>query len=143
MPANIEGTEKYLQNLPKEKVYILDQMHKGLSQYSGIYQNFEKDIYNGLQNGFSQIKKYIKLVLLFSEEKQPQGLLHGFNFFCKKNNLKSEVIFSLENRKLQKMELYIILDDKNLLRIIKEIKQQQFVLANDIGIISYNETILK
>ena len=91
MPANIEGTEKYLQNLPKEKVYILDQMHKGLSQYSGIYQNFEKDIYNGLQNGFSQIKKYIKLVLLFSEEKQPQGLLHGFNFFCKKNNLKSEI----------------------------------------------------
>lgn len=143
MPANLEGTENVLQNLPKEKVYILDQMHKELSQYPGIYQNFEKDIYNGLQNGFFQIKKYSKLVLLYSEEKQPQGLLVGFNLFCKINKLKSEVIFSLENRIPKKGELYLILDDKNLIRIIKKIKQEQLILAKDIGIISYNETILK
>jgi len=143
MPANLEGTENTIQNLPKDKVYILDQMHKGLSQYPGIYQNFEKDIYNGLQNGFSQIKKYTKLVLLFSKEKQPQGLLAGFNLFCKKNNLNSEVISSLENKTPQKAELYLILDDKNLIRIIKKIKQEQLILAKDIGVISYNETMLK
>lgn len=143
MPANIEGTENTIQNLPKEKVYILDQMHNGLSQYSGIYQNFEKDIFNGLQNGFSKIKKYTKLVLLFPKEKQPQGLLNGFNLFCKKNNLKNEVISSLENRILKKSELYIILDDKNLIRVIKKIKQGKLILAKDIGVISYNETMLK
>tara|TARA_B110000503_G_scaffold111683_1_gene167281 strand:- start:3919 stop:4917 length:999 start_codon:yes stop_codon:yes gene_type:complete len=143
MPANLEGTENTIQNLPKDKVYILDQMHKGLSQYPGIYQNFEKDIYNGLQNGFSQIKKYTKLVLLFSKEKQPQGLLAGFNLFCKKNNLNSEIISSLENKTPQKAELYLILDDKNLIRIIKKIKQEQLILAKDIGVISYNETMLK
>ena len=143
MPANLEGTKNTIQNLPKEKVYILDQMHKELSQYPGIYQNFEKDIYNGLQNGFSQIKKYTKLVLLFSKEKQPQGLLNGFNFFCKKNNLNSEVISSLENRIPKKSELYLIFDDKNLIRIIKKIKQEKLILAKDIGVISYNETMLK
>ena len=143
MPANLKGTEKAIQNLPKEKVYILDQMHTELSQYPGIYQNFEKDIYNGLQNGFSQIKKYTKLVLLFSKEKQPQGLLNGFHLFCKKNNLNSEVISSLENRIPKKSELYLILDDKNLIRIIKKIKQEKLILAKDIGVISYNETMLK
>ena len=143
MPANLKGTEKAIQNLPKENVYILDQIHKGLSQYPGIYQNFEKDIYNGLQNGFSQIKKYTKLVLLFSKEKQPQGLLDGFKLFCENYKLKNEVISSLENRTPQKAELYLILDDKNLIRIIKKIKQEHLILAKDIGIISYNETMLK
>jgi DNA-binding transcriptional regulator YhcF (GntR family) len=143
MPANLVGTGEVLQNLPREKVYILDQMHKELSEYPGIFQNFEKDLYHGLQKGLSQIKKYTKLILLFSKEKQPQGLLAGFNLFCKDNNLKSAVIDSLEDRTLQKGALYILLDDKDLIRVVKKIKQEQLILAQDIGIISYNETMLK
>lgn len=143
MPANLKGTEESIRNLPKAKVYILDQMHRELSHYPGIYQNFKKDIYDGLDNGFSQVKKYKNLILLFSKEKQPQGLLEGFKLFCKNKCLKSEVISSLENRIPQKGELYLILDDKNLIRIIKKIKEEQLILAQEIGIISYNETMLK
>lgn len=143
MPANLEGTGKILQNLPKDKVYILDQMHEELAQYPGIFQNFEKDMYNGLQKGLSQIKRYTKLILLFSEEKQPQGLLAGFNLFCKNNNLKNVVIDSLENKTLQKGALYLLLDDKDLIRVIRKMKQEQLILTQDIGIISYNETMLK
>ena len=61
MPANLVGTEKIIQNLPKDKVYILDQVHKGLEEYPAIYQNFEKDIFNGLSTGLMSIKKYKKI----------------------------------------------------------------------------------
>jgi DNA-binding LacI/PurR family transcriptional regulator len=42
-----------------------------------------------------------------------------------------------------KGELYITPDDKNLLKIIKKLRSQNFTLARDIGVISYNDTLLK
>ena len=143
MPANLQNTHLILDKLPKDKVYILDQTHPELSIYSGIYQNFEKDIYNNLDKAFPLIKKYKKLILLFSDDRQPQGLLKGFELFCSSNIIESEIISSLKDRCLNKGEIYIVPDDKNLLRIIKKIKETQLILSNDIGIISYNDTLLK
>ena len=143
MPANLKNTHLILKNLPKEKVYILDQTHPELSEYSGIYQNFEKDINSNLNKILSVIKNYTKLILLFSEDRQPKGILKGFNEFCRTNALDNDIINSLEDRIFKKGEVYVIPDDKNLLRIIKKLKEEEFILSKDIGIISYNDTLLK
>lgn len=143
MPANLKGTENSISRLPNEKVYILDQMHLELMDYPSIHQNFKKDIYQGLQAGLKQIKKYQKAILLYQEERQPQGILDGFKLFCLHYNIENEVIDTLNNRDLSKGELYILLDDKNLIRIIKRIKEERLILAKDFGIISYNDTLLK
>ena len=105
MPANLKGTEQVIENLPTDKVYILDQTHRELMQYAGIYQNFEKDIYENLTKGIERIKKYKKLVLLFDQEKQPKGILKGFKLFCKTHKLDSEIVHSFENRIIQKGEI--------------------------------------
>lgn len=143
MPANLKGTENVINRLPKGKVYILDQMHTTLMDYPSIYQNFKKDIYQGLESGLAKIKNYQKAILLYKVERQPKGILEGFNLFCSQHSLESEVINTLSDRKLSKGELYILLEDKNLIRIIKRIKEGHLTLAKDIGIISYNDTLLK
>lgn len=143
MPANLIGTEKVIENLPKEKVYILDQIHIGLEEYAAIYQNFEKDVFKGLSSGVSSIVKYQKLVLLFSDEKQPEGILKGFKRFCKKYKIDHEVVASVKDRVPELGELYVVLDDQNLIRIIKKIKENKLVLTKDVGIISFNDTLLK
>ena len=143
MPANLKGTEKVISRLPNDKVYILDQMHLELMSYPSIHQNFKKDIYQGLQDGLKQIKNYKKVILLYNKERQPKGILDGFNLFCTHNNIQSEIIDTLKDRALSKGELYILLDDKNLIRIIKQIKEEQLTFVQDIGIISYNDTLLK
>ena len=143
MPANLEGTEHAIKRLPNDKVYILDQMHPELLEYPSVHQNFKKDIYQGLQEGLSLIINYKKIILLFSEKKQPKGLLEGFKLFCSSKNIPYEVIDSLENRVLTAGDIYIIPDDKSLIKVIKKIKERSFVLAKDIGIISYNDTLLK
>lgn len=143
MPANLEGTEAIIEKLSKNKVYILDQVNEELSGYASIYQNFKKNIYDGLKTGKKLIKKYNKVILLFSSEKQPKALYEGFQAFCDDYNFENEIILSLENRQLNKGELYVVLDDKNLIRIIKKIKDTQLILALDIGIICYNDTLLK
>ena len=143
MPANLRETDEVIEKLPADRVYILDQMHKELSYYPAIYQNFKKDIINALTNGLALLKKYKKFILLFQEEKQPSGMLTGFKEFCETYNFENEIIKSVENRIPVKEEVYLIPDDRNLIRIIKKAKEENLVLSKDIGIISYNDTLLK
>ena len=143
MPANLKNTEQIIERLPQEKVYILDQTSKELKNYPAVFQNFKKDIYQGLEAALHQISTYKKVVLLYTAAHQPQGILDGFKLFCVHHNISYDVIENLANRELMHGELYIILDDKNLIRIIKRLKEQDLSLAKDVGIISYNDSLLK
>ncbi|WP_298556713.1 GntR family transcriptional regulator [uncultured Algibacter sp.] len=143
MPANLKGTENVISRLPNDKVYVLDQMHSELIKYPSVHQNFKKDIYEGLQAGLERIKNYDKIILLFNEDRQPNDFMIGFNLFCSHYSIKNEIIDNLNNRKLSEGELYIVFDDKNLIRIIKKLKEERLTLAKDIGVISYNDTLLK
>ncbi len=143
MPANLKDIDSVIEKLPNDKVFILDQYHEELSKYPTIYQNFEKDMFNGLLDGVELLKKYKKLVLLFPEEKQPIGMYNGFTSFCKQNKFEHEVIATLNERDPNKGEVYLIPDDRNLILIIKKIKEKRLTLSHDIGIISYNDTLLK
>ena len=143
MPANLTETELVIDKLPEDKVFILDQTHEALKQYPSIHQNFEDDIYKSLNQSLDLLKKYQKIVLLFPDKKQPLGMLKGFQKFRKSTSFPQEVINSLENRTLKKGEVYLILDDRDLIVLIKKIKEQQLEIGKDIGVISYNETLLK
>ena len=143
MPANLKNTEHIIERLPQEKVYILDQTNKALKKYPSVFQNFKKDIYKGLEAALKQISVYKKVVLLYPAARQPQGILDGFELFCSHHGIQQEVIQSIRNRELCRGELYIILDDKNLIRVIKRIKEQNFLLVRDVGLISYNDSLLK
>ncbi|WP_194768532.1 GntR family transcriptional regulator [Tamlana sp. I1] len=143
MPANLKHTAQELKILPKEKVYILDQLPKDLSKYAAIYQDFENDIFDNLSKANQLITKYEQLILVFNKKKQPMGMQKGFIKYCKTNNIPFDVINSFDTETLKKGSLYIIPDDRNLLNIIKSSKKEKLKLAQDVGVISYNETLLK
>ncbi len=143
MPANLRDTDRILDKLPKDRVYILDQTHQELSKYPAIYQNFKSDIIKALNDGSKLLKKYEKLILLFQQEKQPLGMLQGFKEYCELHNFEYEVIDHIDKRVPSKKEVYLIPDDRNLIRIIKKAKELKLVLIEDLGIISYNDTLLK
>ncbi|WP_136481250.1 GntR family transcriptional regulator [Cognatitamlana onchidii] len=143
MPANINNASLAIKALPQDKVYILDQLHDDLKQYPAIYQNFEKAIYDNLSQVIQEIGKYQTLVLVFSEAKQPQGIKAGFLKFCQKNSLSFKVIDRVTDQALEKGRLYITLEDKSLLIILKSMKARSYTLSKDIGVISFNDTLLK
>ena len=143
MPANFKNTAAILENLPNDKVFILDQTNDELKQYPAVYQNFEADIYSSLRAAKMHIRKYNKLILLFPETKQPLGMLTGFQRFKKEVSITNEVISNLEKRIPQRGEVYLVLDDQNLIKLIKKIKSVGLKLGEEIGIISYNDTMLK
>jgi DNA-binding transcriptional regulator YhcF (GntR family) len=143
MPANFKNTAAVLENLPNDKVFILDQTSDELKQYPAVYQNFEADIYSSLRAAKRHIGKYSKLILLFPENKQPVGMLTGFQKFKKEMSITNEVIASLDKRIPKKGEVYLVLDDQHLIKLIKRIKSVGLKVGEDVGIISYNDTLLK
>lgn len=143
MPANLKEPEKTIKNLPTDKVYILDQTHENLNKYPAIYQDFEKDIQKGLFTGLHAIRKYEKIILLFTDDKQPKQTLAGFQKFCSDYKIEHEIVKSIYKRTPKSGELYVVFEDKNLIKIIKKLKEEDLILSKDVGIISYNDTLLK
>ena len=143
MPANLIGAATSIKTLPVNDVYILDQTNPELKSYPAIYQNHLTDIYNGLLKGKSRLDKYQKLIMIFPGFREPLGMKMGFEKFCIDFAFDHEVITEFKNRKIQKGEVYVIPNDRDLVQVIEKAKLQDLKLGSDFGIISYNETPLK
>lgn len=143
MPTDLENAASYIATLPEKEVYIVDQTNDDLKMYPAVYQNFRKDIYNGLEKGKASLKKYNKLTLIFPGFREPVGMKEGFLKFADDFNFENEVITEFKNRTIQKGEVYIIPNDRDLVSVIEKSKVQNMKIGMDFGIISYNETPLK
>lgn len=143
MPANLDNAASVVASLPQTEVFILDQTSAELSSYPAVYQNFVTDVYNALSKGKSRLDHYDKLVLIFPGFREPTGMRDGFLNFCADHAIANEVISEFGSRLIKPGEVYIIPNDRDLVRVIEQAKQQGFVAGKDFGIISYNETPLK
>ncbi len=146
MPVSFKGISPILNEITNGKLYILDQANPELgSKYPSVYQNFEKNVYQALNSAKDLLKKYQKLIIVYPGGKEPEGELKGFIKFCKEQNYIYEVINNLrdKDRNLSIGEAYFVIDDKDLVSLIKKIHSCGFNIGKDIGIISYNDTPLK
>lgn len=143
MPTNLKDIAQSVKTLPVGEVIILDQTNPDLKMYPAIYQNHEKDIFEGLFKGKSRLSKYEKLILIFPGFREPLGMKIGFEAFCTKHDFGYEIITEFTDREIAPGDLYIIPNDRDLVRVIEKARDQNLKLGTDLGIISYNETPLK
>jgi len=81
--------------------------------------------------------------MIFPGFREPVGMKIGFLKFCKDFEFSHTVIPEFKEREIKKGEVYIIPDDRDLVKVIEKAKLQNLLLGVDFGIISYNETPLK
>lgn len=137
-----------LREIEKDKLVILDNTKPELSDALGvIYQDFENDIYNALEEGIQKIKNYNKIILVYPKNTVypfPKRILHGFKKFCFNYRLDYEVIEEIyDDIVLKKGDLFITVSESDLVNLTKEIRKNNFKLGSNIGVISYNDTPLK
>jgi len=147
---HISSTEmvlKAIKKIPKEKLVIMDNklnLGEGIVQ---IYQDFENDIYDALNEGIDKITKYKKLILIYSEDlvyPYPRRILHGFRKFCTEHTIDFEILNEVyEDTIVKKGDLFITMQEPDLVNLVHQIRDRKLKLGKDIGIISYNETPLK
>jgi len=143
MPATFNNSIDIVRELPADKVYILDRLKADLTDYPVIYQDFEQDVYEGMVTGGKLFCKYNKLIMVFPGGKEPGERVAGFNRFCREYNMESEIIRSVDKRIVKKGEAYLVVSDRNLVRIIKNVASLNLILGQDVGLVSFNDTMLK
>lgn len=143
MPTNLVGADLYIKTLPVNEVYILDQTNSELKQYPAVYQNHKKDIFEALLKGKHKLLNYKILILIFPGYREPLGMKEGFEKFCADFSFENEIITEFFDREIKVGEVYIIPNDRDLVRVIEKAKSQDLKLGSDFSIVSYNETPLK
>ena len=143
MPTNLINSSSIIKTLPVNDVFILDQTNPELISYPAVYQNHRKDIYDALLKGKFKLNKYEKLIIIFPGFREPEGMKEGFVKFCTDFSIEYEVITEFSNREITFGEVFIIPNDRDLVRVIEKSKLLNLKLGKDFGIISYNETPLK
>ncbi|WP_159799717.1 GntR family transcriptional regulator [Flavobacterium sp. MK4S-17] len=143
MPTTLKGAAEIIKTLPKNDVYILDQTNTELEEYPSVHQNFVKDMYNALTAAKKKLSRYRKLILIFPGSKQPPGMAEGFTLFAEQNDFPYEIVPDSTITKIEKGNVYIIPNDRDLVSIIEQTIAAGLIIGKDTGIISYNDTPLK
>jgi DNA-binding transcriptional regulator YhcF (GntR family) len=143
-----ENVVSAIKKIPREKLILLDNIKPEIGgNFVEIYQDFENDIYNALMEALSKIKKYKKIILVYPDKlvyPYPRRILHGFRKFCIEYELDFEIMEKIyEDMILKKGDLFITIEESDLVNLVKQVREDEFKLGEDIGIISYNDTPLK
>jgi DNA-binding transcriptional regulator YhcF (GntR family) len=148
MPHFHQDVSAILKEIPKEKLLVLDiDVATFGNDYAILYQDFEKNIYEGLLEAELLIKKYQKFLLVLSSKSfqyTPLGIIKGFERFCKEKGISFEIISDLEEEEhLQKDNAYFLFRENDLVRTINWANNKGFKLGVDMGLISYDDTPIK
>ncbi len=139
---------KAIKKIPKEKLVVLDNIKPitGVKSIE-IYQDFENDIYFALKEGLTKIKNYKKIILIYPNKSvypYPRRILHGFRKFCVEYKLDFEILNEVYGDMVLKTgDLFITIEESDLVNLVKQAREDEYILGKDIGVISYNDTPLK
>lgn len=143
MPGKFAKIGSLLQGL-SGKVFLLDHFQPELlGKYSAVYQNFEKDTYEALVHGLKLVSKYRHIIMVQGDAKEPVERYYGLQKFCAEYGFTCEYMASTKGRRIMDKELYMLVNDRDLVDTIKKGDRQRLSLGKDFGIISYNDTPLK
>ncbi|MFL9484046.1 GntR family transcriptional regulator [Chitinophagaceae bacterium LWZ2-11] len=140
-----ENAHEIINTIPKEKLILLDKLIPGVTgNYGAVYEDFENDIYNALEQAKEALSKYHTIKIIFPEYTyHPQEILEGFYRFCQQYAFNYKVVHCLQDEPIQPGEAYINLMENDLVILIEKILAAQLMVGDDVGVISYNETALK
>lgn len=148
---HISAPDKVVQainKIPKKKLIMLDNLNDKIDgEIVKIYQDYENDIYDALIKGYKKIVNYKKLVLVYPDKSvypYPKRIVHGFRKFCIEKLLDYEIIDEIfDDMILKKGDLFIVIVEDDLVNLINQIRDNEFTIGKDVGVLSYNDTPLK
>ena len=63
--------------------------------------------------------------------------------YCRENSFPRHTVNSLRDTQIKKGEAYLVVDDQDIIHLIKICKAKAWVIGTDVGLVSYNENPLK
>lgn len=140
-----ENAFEVINQIEKSRLILLDKVISGVEgKFGAVFENFEKDIYQALEQALLQLSKYQTLKIIFPENTYfPQEILKGFAKFCDQYAFASKIVHDISIEPINRGEVFINLMENDLVILIERILAKSYKVGEDVGVISYNETPLK
>lgn len=137
--------QRIISKIPSEKLLVIDWNIHANHKHSYVCQDFGQAVYDNLASQLEKIKTYKRFVFLYPEKwtYHPKTSIANFLQFCTDNGIKHEVIYEVKKLNIRKGDLYLLVSDRTLTKIMDQALDLKLELGKDIGIISYNETPMK
>ena len=135
-----------IKTIPSDQLIILDKNipYTDLNS-AAVYQDFQNDIVDALEQGLDLLGKYDKLYLAYPDvDAYSPEIPVGFRKFCMQNNYKNAILPEInDDTVVSAREAYIVIEENDLCRLIRKAREQNLEIGKDVGIISYNDSPLK
>ncbi|WP_430967862.1 GntR family transcriptional regulator [Spongiimicrobium sp. 2-473A-2-J] len=131
-----------LESIEPQKLLIVDRFLKMPDSYSYISQEFEETTYSKLTELLPAIRNYKKFILFFSKNTDyPVGILHAFKRFLADYGVHGEVEKKYKPGSVKPGHLYFFLADTFFWEVLRDCRDNQYVVGKDVGILSHNDHI--
>ncbi len=143
-PFENEEIDKIFEAFDDSELLILDKRDGINAKRSYIAQDFIEDFYSCLCETSERFKKYNTVYLVFPKLlSHPMYCISAFEKFVNKYSVRSKCIGGIEKNKVEKGGCYIVLNDHELVDLLRICREKKFHIGKDIGIVSYNDTPMK
>lgn len=131
--------------IPKEKLVIVDQLDARIEgEFNAVYEDFEKDIYEGLKQLNEELKKYSTIKLLYTDNcHYPRKIIDGFSKYCLDHAFEHNIFTSIDAEVIKQNVVYVCLDENDLILFVDKVLRTAFQIGTDIGVVSYHDTLVK
>ena len=145
MPFLAPEVAEALTELEAERLLVLD-IHACLpsKRTPFIVQNFDAQLAQALGTGLKRLKRYRCLTLVFPPHNHdPVEIQDAVLRFGRRAGLQTTIVPRLTEHMVQTETAYLVLDDRDLVSLVKHCNATGHRLGKDVGVVSYNDTPLK
>ena len=137
--------KKIIRKIPSEKLLVIDWNIHTAQEHSFVSQDFGQSVYDNFKLYLEKIKKYNRFIFLYPERwtYHPKSAIDNFEKFCVDFGINHRVMYKMDQLNIEKGDLYFLVSDRSLTKILDQAELKQLEKGKDIGIISYNETPMK
>jgi DNA-binding transcriptional regulator YhcF (GntR family) len=145
MPFPAPEVAEALAALEPDRLLVLD-IHACVpsKRTARIVQNFDAQLIQALEAGAPRLRRYRRLVLVFPPDNHdPVEIQDAVVRFGRRAGLETSIVPHLTEQMVQAGAAYLVLDDKDLVSLVKHCNATGHRLGHDVGVLSYNDTPLK
>ena len=125
---------------------MLDRwLDKYPGNYGAVFQDFENDVYSGLQQGLDRLEKASSIKVITLPESLYGSLIKkGIDRFSKDYGIPVQYTFSTPDH-IEEGDIFLVLNsqlDWGLAALARKAKEQGLEIGKNVFIISYNDFVL-
>lgn len=133
-----------MEQLPVNKLLIVDRQLKLSEDHSYIVQEFKQSSYNAFVKLADRIKQFDEFVFFFKQQSaEPNDVLDSFQRFIKDYGINGVIKSKYEAGSITSGKVYFTIHNLELWQMLKDSKTKGLKLGQDLGILSHNDDHVK